>query len=135
MPCTRLTSPTRFAVQVLTLTSRHSHSVQRCGDVLVGPPAGHAAHDGERLLGRVTAVFAGPRLADAQLAMLAALPVNNEHDLADGHTLAYIHAQVQARLAKRSLFFDMPRLLVARTLSLTVLRWQRTRCLVTRAKR
>src|SRR5262249_28975607 len=52
----------------LALAGRHSHSVQRSSDVLVRPTAGHAAHDGERLLGCVTAVFAGPRLTDAQLA-------------------------------------------------------------------
>src|SRR6266699_2619350 len=65
----------------LALAGRHSHSVQRGGDVLIGPSACHAAHDGERLLGCATPVFPGSRLVDAQLGMLAALPVDDEHDL------------------------------------------------------
>src|SRR5438309_2175773 len=35
----------------LALAGRHSHSVQRRGDVLIGPSPCHAANDGERLLG------------------------------------------------------------------------------------
>src|SRR5262245_17669498 len=65
----------------LALAGRHSHSVQRGGDVLIGPSACHAAYDGERLLGRATPVLPGSRLTDAQLGMLAALPVDDEHDL------------------------------------------------------
>src|SRR5450631_1269716 len=65
----------------LTLTSGHPHAVQRCRDVLVRPPASHAAYDGQRLLRCMAAVLAGSRLADAQLGMLTALPVDDEHDL------------------------------------------------------
>src|SRR5205823_14354346 len=65
----------------LALASRHSHSVQRGGDVLIGPSACHAANNGKRLLGCVTPVFPGSRLANAQLGVLAALPVDDEHDL------------------------------------------------------
>src|SRR5262245_41029695 len=65
----------------LALAGRHSHSVQRRGDVLIGPSPCHAANDGERLLGCTTPVFPGSRLADAQLGMLTALPVDDEHDL------------------------------------------------------
>src|SRR6516162_3945571 len=65
----------------LALAGRHPHSVPLRGDVLIGPPARHAAYNGERLLGCATPMFAGSRLADAQFGMLAALPVDNEHDL------------------------------------------------------
>src|SRR5882762_7440820 len=65
----------------LALAGRHSHSVQRCCNMLIRPSAGHAAHDGERLLGCVTAMLAGSQLADAQLGMLAAFPVDDKHDL------------------------------------------------------
>ena len=51
------------------------------GDVLIGPSACHAAHDGERLLGRAASVFTGSRLVDAQLGMHAALPVDGQNDL------------------------------------------------------
>src|SRR5712691_6644384 len=57
----------------LALAGRHSHSVQRCCNMLIRPSAGHAAHDGERLLGCVTAMLAGSQLADAQLGMLVSL--------------------------------------------------------------
>ena len=46
---------------------------RRCPDRTT---AGHAAHDGERLIGCAPSVFAGSRLADAQFGMLAALPVD-----------------------------------------------------------
>jgi hypothetical protein len=49
------------------LTGRHSHPVQRCGDVRIRPAGRHAAHHRERLVGRAAAVLAGSRLADAQL--------------------------------------------------------------------
>jgi hypothetical protein len=65
----------------LALASRHSHSVQRGRDVLIGPSACHAVNDGERLLGCATPVFPGSRLVNAQVGMLAALPVDNKHDL------------------------------------------------------
>jgi hypothetical protein len=51
----------------LSLTSGHSHSVQRRGDVCVRPSGRHAPHHGERLFGGAAAVLAGLRLADPQL--------------------------------------------------------------------
>jgi transposase len=51
----------------LSLTRRHPHSVQRCGDIRVRPAGRHAAHHRERLVGRAAPVLAGLRLADAQL--------------------------------------------------------------------
>ena len=66
----------------LTLPCAHSHPVQRCRDVFIRPPGGHAPHDGQSVLGRTAAVFTGLRLADAQLGMLAAAPMDREDDLA-----------------------------------------------------
>src|SRR5215470_13912131 len=65
----------------LALAGRHSHSVQRCCNMFIRPSASHAAHDGECLLGCVTAMLAGSELADTQLGMLAAFPVDDKHDL------------------------------------------------------
>ncbi len=69
----------------LALSDRQAHSVERSGDVLVRPAAGHTAHDGQCLLGSAAAVLAGLRFPEAQLEMLAAFPVNDEHDLSGGH--------------------------------------------------
>ena len=65
-----------------SLASRHSHSVQRGGDILVRPSGRHAPHHGERLFGRAAAVLAGLRLADPQLRVLAASPMDRQDDLA-----------------------------------------------------
>ena len=50
-----------------------TRSSDQGGPCSIGPSACHAAHDGERVLGRATPVFPGSRLVDAQLGMLAAL--------------------------------------------------------------
>src|SRR5260370_21235633 len=65
----------------LALASWQSHSVQRGSDVLIRPTAGHGGDDGERLLRSMTAVLAGSWFTDAQLGMLTAFPVDDEHDL------------------------------------------------------
>ena len=66
----------------LSLTGGHSHPVQRRGDVLVRPSRGHAPHDGEGLFGGAAAMLAGLRLADPQLRVLAASPMDRQDDLA-----------------------------------------------------
>src|SRR6516164_656635 len=63
------------------LTRAHSHPVQRSGNTFVGPSARHAAHDSKRLLRSTTTVFTGFRLADPQLRVLTALPVDCQDDL------------------------------------------------------
>ena len=83
MPRARRNEPTRCAVQVLPWPVGMPMRFGRCGDVLVGPAASHAAHHGDHLFGSLTTVLASFWLADAQLGMLATLPVDDEHDLAD----------------------------------------------------
>src|SRR3954451_19929449 len=51
----------------LSLTRRHSHSVERGGDIRVRPAGRHAPHHRERRIGRAAPVLAGFRLADAQV--------------------------------------------------------------------
>jgi hypothetical protein len=51
----------------LSLTRRHSHSVERGGDIRVRPAGRHALHHRERRIGRAAPVLAGFRLADAQV--------------------------------------------------------------------
>jgi len=65
-----------------SLTGGHSHPVQRRRDVLIRPAARHAAHNGEGLFGGAAAMLAGLRLADPQLRMLAAAPMDRQDDLA-----------------------------------------------------
>ena len=65
----------------LALARADPHAVERCRDVAIAPAAGHAFHHSERLLGRATAVFAGLRLADAQLGVLTAPPVDRKDHL------------------------------------------------------
>src|SRR3954447_21793731 len=81
MPWTRRSELTRCGPG-LTLSCAHAHPVQRCRDVFIRPPGGHAPHDGQSFLRRTAAVFAGLRLADAQLRMLAAAPMDRKDDLA-----------------------------------------------------
>jgi hypothetical protein len=57
-----------------SLTSRHSHPVQGCGDVLVRPSGRHAPHHREGLIGGTAAMLARLRLANPQLRVLAAAP-------------------------------------------------------------
>jgi Transposase IS66 family len=66
----------------LPVTRRHTHSVQRRGDVLIGPSGRHAPHHGEGLFRRAAAVLAGLRLAHPQLRMLTASPMDRQDDLA-----------------------------------------------------
>src|SRR5689334_14559258 len=66
----------------LPLTGGHSHPVQRRGDVLVRPSRGHAPHHRQGLFGGAAAVLAGLRLADPQLRVLAAPPMDRQDDLA-----------------------------------------------------
>jgi hypothetical protein len=65
-----------------SLASRHSHSVQRRGDIRVRPSGRHGPHHREGLLGGTAAMLAGLRLADSQLRVLAAAPMDCQHDLA-----------------------------------------------------
>ena len=66
----------------LSLTGGHAHPVQRGGDVLVRPSRGHAPHHGEGLFGGAAAMLARLRLADPQLRVLAAPPMDRQDDLA-----------------------------------------------------
>ena len=65
-----------------SLTGGHSHPVQGGGDVLVRPSGRHAPHHREGLIGGATAMLARPRLADPQLRVLAAAPMDCQDDLA-----------------------------------------------------
>ena len=78
--------------------SRPESAVQRGGDVLIGPPSGHAANDVERLPRRRAAVLAGLRLPHAQLGVLSAFPMDHQNDLAGlivnvGNDLSYKRAE------------------------------------------
>ena len=64
-----------------TLSSRQAHPVERRGDMLVRPAARHAPHDRQGILGRRATVFPASRLVHAQLRVLAATPVDREHDV------------------------------------------------------
>ena len=66
----------------LALSGAHAHAVQRCRDLRVGPPRGHAADYGHRLLGRSAAVLAGFRFGEPQLRVLAAAPMDRQNDFA-----------------------------------------------------
>jgi len=65
----------------LPLTSGHSDPVQRRRDLFVGPSGGHAPHNSESLLGRAAAMLAGFWLANPQMGMLAASPMDRQNDL------------------------------------------------------
>jgi hypothetical protein len=65
-----------------SLPCRHAHPVQRRSDVLVRPATCHTPHHGERLLGCAAAMFAGLRLTDPQLRVLAAAPMDRQNDFA-----------------------------------------------------
>ena len=66
----------------LALASRQAHPVERGGDVLVGPAAGHAPHDRQGVVGGAAAMLTGAGLAQPQLGVLSTLPMNNQDDLA-----------------------------------------------------
>src|SRR4051794_194944 len=66
----------------LALTRRHSHSVEGGGDIRVRPAGRHAPHYRERRIGRAAPMLAGLRLADAQLWVLTAAPMDRQDDLA-----------------------------------------------------
>ena len=66
----------------LSLTGGHAHPVQRGGDVLVRPSRGHAPHHGKGLFRGAAAMLARLRLADPQLRVLAAPPMDRQDDLA-----------------------------------------------------
>jgi hypothetical protein len=59
----------------------HSHSVQRCSDVLIGPSACHVAYHRERLFGRAAAMLTGFRFLRPQLRMLTTAPVYRQDNL------------------------------------------------------
>jgi hypothetical protein len=65
----------------LALTSRQTHSVERGGDILVGPVARHLAHHRQGIVGGAAAVFTRARLTQAQFGMPPALPMNNQNNL------------------------------------------------------
>jgi len=46
----------------LVLPGAHAHPVERCGDMVVGPPSCHVPHDGQGLIGGPASVLATPRL-------------------------------------------------------------------------
>jgi transposase len=66
----------------LTLTRRQSHAVQCGGDVLVRPAGRHAADDGQSVVRSAAVMLARTRLAEPQLRVLPALPMDGENDLA-----------------------------------------------------
>src|SRR5215471_10536176 len=66
----------------LPLSSDHSHPVQRCGDLLVGPSGRHAPHHSEGRLRRAASILTGFWFAHPQLRMLAAPPMDRQNDLA-----------------------------------------------------
>jgi hypothetical protein len=59
----------------------HAHSIQRRGDMFIGPATSHAAHHRQGILSGGTTVFTGLRLTDLEFRMLAALPMNRQHDV------------------------------------------------------
>ena len=63
------------------LAGRQSHAVQSGGDVLIRPAGRHAADDGQGVVRGVTVVAARLRLAEPELGVLAALPVDDQNDL------------------------------------------------------
>src|SRR3954452_12955785 len=65
-----------------SLTGGHSHPVQGRGDVLVRPSGRHGPHHCEGLVGGAAAILTGLRLADPQLRVLAAAPMDCQDDLA-----------------------------------------------------
>jgi transposase len=66
----------------LTLARRQSHAVQSGGDVLIGPASGHGADHSQGVVRGVAVVTAGRRLAEPELGMLPALPVDEKNNLA-----------------------------------------------------
>jgi len=66
----------------LALARRQSHAVQSGGDVLIGPASGHGADHSQGVVRGVAVVTAGRRLAEPELGMLPALPVDEKDDLA-----------------------------------------------------
>src|SRR4051794_4112575 len=66
----------------LALTGGHAHPVQRGGDVLVRPSRGHAPYHSKSLFRGAAAMLARLRLADPQLRVLAASPMDRQDDLA-----------------------------------------------------
>src|SRR5208283_198052 len=61
------------------LTGPHAHAIQRRRDVLVGPSGRHAAHDRQGFAGRLASMLAGLGLADTELRMLPAAPMDREN--------------------------------------------------------
>lgn len=66
----------------LALAGGQSHAVESGGDVLIGPTGRHAADDGQGVVRGFTVVTARLRLAEPEFGMLAALPVDDENNLA-----------------------------------------------------
>jgi transposase len=66
----------------LSLARGHPHSVQRRSNGRVRPSRRHAPHHRKRLFRGAAAVFAGLRLADPQLRMLTAAPMDRQDNLA-----------------------------------------------------
>jgi len=66
----------------LALAGGQAHSIERRGDMFVRPAAGHAAYDRQSVFRRCATMFTCSWLPDAQLGMLAAAPMDCEHDIA-----------------------------------------------------
>ena len=66
----------------IALPGTHAHPVERGGDVVVGPAAHHALYDGHGFVSGSPAMFATLQLADPQLRMLTASPMDRQDDLA-----------------------------------------------------
>ena len=64
-----------------TLAGGQAHPIERRGDMLVRPTAGHAAHDCQCIVSCRATVFTRLWLANPQLRVLAAPPMDREHDV------------------------------------------------------
>jgi hypothetical protein len=65
----------------LALSGRQPHAVQSGGDVLVGPAAGHAPDHRQGIVGGDALVLTRSGLAQSQLGVATALPVDCQNDL------------------------------------------------------
>src|ERR1019366_6315287 len=62
------------------LSGAHTHTIQRCGYVLIGPSTRHAAHDRKHLFRSAAAMLARSWLVEPQLRVLPSLPVDRQDD-------------------------------------------------------
>jgi hypothetical protein len=68
----------------LVLSSSEAHSVERRGDVLIGPFCCHVTNNFISLITRSTGVLARFRLSHSHLGVLSTAPMDNEHHFSLG---------------------------------------------------